>query len=126
MFSEKDLHETPGCVLQKYYKDFPTILLGDFNSDVKYEDAAINILLNISDTGCAAFDPSKPQNTFDSDSPTERLDYIFYNEKYIDKLDAKKLACSAGKNQRGKPIDFDGTIFFYHFATISIFMTFPR
>ena len=75
----------------KYYKDFPTILLGDFNSDVKYEDAAINILLNISDTGCAAFDPGNPQNTFDSDSPSERLDYIFYNEKYIDKLDAKIL-----------------------------------
>lgn len=75
----------------KYYQDFPTILLGDFNSDIHFEDAAINILMNLSDTGCAAFDTSQAQNTFSSDSPTERLDYIFYNKNYIQELDAKIL-----------------------------------
>ncbi len=75
----------------KYYKDFPTILLGDFNSDIHNEDAAINLLLNLSDTGCAAFDPAIAQNTFDATSPTERLDYIFYNKNYIKELDAKIL-----------------------------------
>ncbi|UCE94602.1 MAG: endonuclease/exonuclease/phosphatase family protein, partial [Flavobacteriaceae bacterium] len=31
----------------KYANQFPTLLLGDFNSDVKYEDAGINILLKM-------------------------------------------------------------------------------
>ena len=75
----------------KYYKDFPTILLGDFNSDIKYDEAAINQLLKISGTGCAAFDQSLSQNTFNSAQPTQRLDYIFYNEEYIQELDAKIL-----------------------------------
>ena len=73
----------------KYRNDFPTILLGDFNSDIGYSDAAIDILLNIKDLGCAAFDTSNPENTFDSASPTERLDYIFYNKNFIEELDAE-------------------------------------
>ena len=44
-----------------------------------------------SNTGCAAFDPNTPQNTFSSASPTERLDYIFYNKKFINEIDAEIL-----------------------------------
>jgi endonuclease/exonuclease/phosphatase family metal-dependent hydrolase len=87
---KKQMQEVKNIYI-KYYKDFPTILLGDFNSDIHFEDAAINILMNLSDTGCAAFDASQAQNTFSSDSPTERLDYIFYNKNYIQELDAKIL-----------------------------------
>jgi endonuclease/exonuclease/phosphatase family metal-dependent hydrolase len=75
----------------KYYRKFPTILLGDFNSDVHFTDAGIEMLLKISDTGCAAFDRDKPQNTFSSEEPTERLDYIFYNKEFIQEIDAKVL-----------------------------------
>lgn len=75
----------------KYYRDFPTILLGDFNSDLHFEDAGINTILELPDTGCAAFSPAISQNTFSSETPTQRLDYIFYNEHYIEELNAEIL-----------------------------------
>ncbi len=75
----------------KYSKKFPTILLGDFNSDIHFDDAGINIIMKIPETGCAAFDPSVRKNTFSSESPSERLDYIFYNKNYIKELDAQIL-----------------------------------
>lgn len=67
----------------KYYMDFPTILLGDFNSDTNVSDASIGLLLKLPHMGCAAFDPVKPANTFSSELPTKRLDYIFYNDNFI-------------------------------------------
>jgi endonuclease/exonuclease/phosphatase family metal-dependent hydrolase len=75
----------------KYYKDFPTILLGDFNSDIKYKDAGISLFLKLPETGCAAFSIDNPENTYSSESPTERLDYIFYNKQFIKEIDAKIL-----------------------------------
>ena len=87
---KKQMQEVKNIYI-KYYQDFPTILLGDFNSDIHFEDAAINLLMNLSEMGCAAFGGSKAQNTFSSESPTERLDYIFYNKNYIQDLDAKIL-----------------------------------
>lgn len=75
----------------KYYMDFPTILLGDFNSDVHFSDASISMLLKLPNTGCTAFDPLKPENTFNSQTPTNRLDYIFYNEDFIEEISGKVL-----------------------------------
>lgn len=75
----------------KYHNDYATILLGDFNSDIRYTDAAIDLLLDIKDLGCAAFDASNPENTFNSTSPDVRLDYIFYNKNFIRELDAQIL-----------------------------------
>ena len=75
----------------KYHNDFPTILLGDFNSDIRYSDASIDLIMDIRDIGCAAFDSSKPENTFDSSTPNVRLDYIFYNKNFIHELDAQIL-----------------------------------
>ena len=75
----------------KYAKTFPTILLGDFNSDIRYKDAGINVLLKMSDLGCASFDPENFQNTYDSESPSERLDYIFYNKEFIEEIEAEVL-----------------------------------
>ncbi len=66
-----------------YSKNFPTILLGDFNSDIRYENASIELLLKLPRTGSASFDKNDIQNTFNSEKPTERLDYIFYNTDYI-------------------------------------------
>lgn len=75
----------------KYSGTYPTILLGDFNSDITFEKASIEKILNLAKTGCASFDRSNKQNTFNSESPTERLDYIFFNENYIESVDAKVL-----------------------------------
>ena len=75
----------------KYYKKQPVILLGDFNSDIHFDQAGINLFLKLPDTGCAAFDPNNSQNTFSSALPTERLDYIFYNKDFIKEIDAKVL-----------------------------------
>ena len=70
----------------KYYLDFPTILLGDFNSDSNLSDASIQLLQKLPHMGCAAFDPLKPVNTFSSELPTQRLDYIFYNDNFIQEI----------------------------------------
>lgn len=75
----------------KYYKKYPVILLGDFNSDIHFEEAGIHLFLKLPETGCAAFDDNISQNTFSSESPTQRLDYIFYNKKFIQEIDAKIL-----------------------------------
>lgn len=75
----------------KYYKKHPVILLGDFNSDINFDEAGIQIFLKLPDTGCAAFDPNIPQNTFSSELPTQRLDYIFYNKNFIHEIDAEIL-----------------------------------
>ncbi|WKK65302.1 endonuclease/exonuclease/phosphatase family protein [Lutimonas zeaxanthinifaciens] len=76
----------------RYAAKLPTILLGDFNSDINYEDAGINILLEMPRMGCASFDPENFENTYNSESPSERLDYIFYNEEFITEVEAKVLA----------------------------------
>jgi len=79
-------------IFLSYNKEFPTILLGDFNSDINYENAAINLLLDLPKTGCAAFDRNNIENTFDSEKPVERLDYIFYNTDFIEYLDGEVLS----------------------------------
>lgn len=65
----------------KYASDFPVILLGDFNSDPGYEEATINKLLNLSEVNTANLPVSDYEKTYPSDHPTDRLDYIFYNDK---------------------------------------------
>lgn len=75
----------------KYYLDFPTIILGDFNSDTNLSDASIGLLLKLPHMGCAAFDPLRPDNTFSSKSPTKRLDYILYNDNFIQEINGSVL-----------------------------------
>ncbi len=76
-------------IYAKYYKDGPTIMLGDFNSDPRYENAGIELMEELIHTGSAAFDRSNFQNTYNSRQPTERLDYIFYNTDYIEEINAE-------------------------------------
>jgi len=74
------------------YKNlYPTILLGDFNSDIKFENATINLLLDIPEIGSAVFNKKDFPKTFNSSNPTERLDYIFYNKNFITFIDGKVL-----------------------------------
>jgi len=75
----------------RYRNEFPTILLGDFNSDINYNDASINLLLKLSKTGNAVFNKNDIQNTFNSKKPTDRLDYIFYNTNFIQFVDGRVL-----------------------------------
>ncbi len=75
----------------RYRNEFPTILLGDFNSDINYNDASINLLLKLPKTGNAVFNKNGIENTFNSNKPTERLDYIFYNTDFIQFIDGSVL-----------------------------------
>ncbi len=74
-----------------YRHKYPTILLGDFNSDPKTTDAAINLFLNLDNTGNAAYRNNNIKNTFNSENPTERIDYIFYNTNFIEYVDGNVL-----------------------------------
>ena len=80
------------AIYNQYNKEFPTILLGDFNSDMSYENSGIRLILNLPNTGCAAFDKNLILDTFDSKNPTERLDYIFYNTDFIELIDGRVLS----------------------------------
>lgn len=83
----------------KYAKTNPTILLGDFNSDPEFKNAAITKVIELPNVGCAAFSPENHEKTFSSENPTERLDYIFYTEKTITYVKGKVL------NQLGESSD---------------------
>ena len=78
-------------IYKRYRDDFPTILLGDFNSDIHFENASIDLLLNLPKIGNAVFNKNKVLNTFDSEKPSERLDYIFFNTDFIKFIDGRVL-----------------------------------
>ena len=78
-------------IYNRFSKEFPTILLGDFNSDIKYQNASINLLLNLPKIGSSAFSKNSLAKTFSSENPIERLDYIFYNTDFIQYIDGKVL-----------------------------------
>jgi len=90
---ETRLNQTKKIIeLYNTYKNlYPTIILGDFNSDIKFDDASINLLLKIPDLGNALFNKNNYPKTFISLNPTERLDYIFYNKKFITFMDGRVL-----------------------------------
>jgi len=77
------------CELEK---DFAVILLGDFNSDPKVSDAEIDIFLNDNRLVACALDTNNvtsAPNTFPSDNPNERLDYIFFNSERFELIDSR-------------------------------------
>ena len=75
----------------KYSANFPTILLGDFNSDIAYKNATIKLIMDIPGIGNAVFNPENNVKTFSSEKPTVRLDYIFFNSNRIQYLDGSVL-----------------------------------
>lgn len=78
--------------LYNTFKDkFPTLLLGDFNSDIKFDDATIAPIINNPDIGMAAYQKSDYQNTYSSIDPTKRIDYIFYNKNFIKEINSRIL-----------------------------------
>lgn len=89
--TRKEQMQQVKSIYLKYAEKQPVILLGDFNSDIHDEDAGIQLILDLPETGCAAFDALKPQNTYSSTLPVKRLDYIFYNKKFIQEIEGKVL-----------------------------------
>lgn len=78
--------------LFKQYKDnYPTILLGDFNSKARDKEAAVQKIFKMNGVGNAAFNAVNPSNTFDTKNPFERIDYIFYTENTIEYVNGKVL-----------------------------------
>jgi endonuclease/exonuclease/phosphatase family metal-dependent hydrolase len=78
-------------LFQKYGATNPTILLGDFNSDPSYENAAIEKVFALPNVGNAAFSSEKYGFTYNSKNPLHRLDYIFYTTNSIEYVSGKVL-----------------------------------
>jgi len=74
----------------KYNNEYPTILLGDFNSDIQYENPSINKIIAVENIGNAAFE-STYDFTYSSANPFKRIDYIFYSKNSIELIDSKVL-----------------------------------
>jgi len=84
----------------KYADDLPVLLIGDFNSRaIGLEgpiDESARRMFEVPGVGVAITDSlfalnPKGNYTFSSGDPVEKIDYIFYNEKYIEKIDAKVM-----------------------------------
>jgi len=86
-------------LFDNYRKEYPTILLGDFNSEARKPDAIIHKLMKVPGIGNAAFTKENPSNTFSSVDPFKRIDYIFYTENSIQMVDSQVL------NQFGEASD---------------------
>ncbi len=78
-------------IFNRYKNIYPTILLGDFNSSARDENAIIQKIFNMPNVGNAAFDVANIANTFNSKDPYERIDYIFYTNKTIEYVSGKVL-----------------------------------
>lgn len=78
-------------IFNQYRNKFPTILLGDFNSRAREENAIVQKIFAMKDIGNAAFDMNNPVNTFDTKKPYERIDYIFYTKNSIEYISGKVL-----------------------------------
>ena len=81
----------------KYADELPVLLIGDFNSRAMGADGPLDesarrmfevpgLAVAITDS-IFALDPAG-NYTFSSGDPVEKIDYIFYNTKFIEKLDA--------------------------------------
>ncbi|CAM1352033.1 endonuclease/exonuclease/phosphatase family protein [Tenacibaculum insulae] len=78
-------------VFNKYKNNYPTILLGDFNSKARDVKAGVQEIFKMEDVGNAAFIAEDPANTFDTRDLFERIDYIFYTKKTIEYVDGRVL-----------------------------------
>jgi len=84
--------DTVITLLNTYKKEYPVIILGDFNSAPTSENPAINKILALQDIGNAAFQIESIANTFNSKEPSKRIDYIFYTKNTIEYIDGKVLS----------------------------------
>ena len=78
-------------LFNNYKKEYPVILLGDFNSKARDKKAAIQQLLQMETVGNAAYIKDNLTNTFDSKNPHKRIDYIFFTKNTIELISGKFL-----------------------------------
>lgn len=78
-------------LFKKYKDNYPTILLGDFNSRAREKSAVVKELFAMKEIGNAAFSKENPENTFDTKDLYERIDYIFYTKNTIEYIDGRVL-----------------------------------
>lgn len=104
-FDQETRELQAGIVLKEFNKwseDYPVILMGDFNSrppfasELSSNEKTIEIFLNNPLIGEAISKERYLKNesrffTFDTATPDERLDYIFYNKNKIRKIDSDVL-----------------------------------
>lgn len=70
-------------------KKFPVILAGDFNASPESGEPGILLFLNDSAIGCAVLPHSGKPATYPSESPVERIDYIFFSKEYFIEIAGK-------------------------------------
>ncbi len=84
----------------KYADELPVLLIGDFNSRAIGAEGPLNEsarkMFEVPGIGMAITDSlfltnPKQYYTFSSGDPVEKIDYIFYNTKFIEKLDAQVI-----------------------------------
>ncbi len=84
----------------KYADELPVLLIGDFNSRAMGAEGPINEsarkMFEVPGVAAAITDSLFALNpmsnyTFSSGEPIEKIDYIFFNTKFIEKLDAKVI-----------------------------------
>lgn len=78
-------------IFNQYKDQYPTILLGDFNSEANDPSSVIQKMFAMKNVGNAAFNADKIENTFDSNLPHKRIDYIFYTKNSIKYISGKVL-----------------------------------
>ena len=93
------------ALYKRYSKRFPTLLVGDFNSDPVSPNAHIHELLAIPNIGAAAFSIDNYGNTYNSGTADQRLDYIFYNRVFIAPIDGR-IATEFGQLSDHFPVLF--------------------
>lgn len=86
-------------IYRKYAKDYPVILMGDFNctapfSDNAFDESTIALFLNEKGLDMATdlkdFKENQSANyTFSSEKPFQKIDYIFYNSKYFECINSR-------------------------------------
>ncbi|GAA4842960.1 endonuclease/exonuclease/phosphatase family protein [Algivirga pacifica] len=95
-------------LFKRYARDYPVLMVGDFNSDPAYEEAAIELFLSDKTIESAIpkeFAEDKEVLTYPSDAPYELLDFIFYNKDKIEPVGWEVLE-SFGQVSDHLPISF--------------------
>ena len=87
-------------LFNEYKNTFPVLLAGDFNSDIDDDNAAINIIMDIPGIRSASHNEDK---TYPSNQPNKRIDYIFYNELFLELKEAEILT-SFGQSSDHLPL----------------------
>ncbi|MEO9474541.1 MAG: endonuclease/exonuclease/phosphatase family protein [Cyclobacteriaceae bacterium] len=102
-FVDNSREEQAGVVkkeIEKYSDKMPVIVIGDFNGRPEYEDInseAMQAIMSAQHIKSAISEKDYRENpeafyTFSSGDPNQMIDYILYNENYIDCIEARVIS----------------------------------